>query len=254
MCKLPTRGRLGHGARPPCKHGRGRTLARNCAHFKSVETLDGLHQARARQKPARTAKQKRLAQQAVGQTTGRLIRAKREAQRAPWSNDPAKLSQCQKGIRYGFQCPDTGHKIERAVAKRQRLQSSLYLWHRNVGAARKHGCRRVEQGHQMRRHALGNQSTCQFAGAAARIQQFRIRRGERTHQGFQRGLRLAACVQFGSVQLGALVQSSACQNAPAPEAVAICTIGRHMMKRAPCFWDLPEITGDSVRKWWRRLA
>ncbi|SEI53846.1 hypothetical protein SAMN05444007_101493 [Cribrihabitans marinus] len=176
------RDRLDHSACPPCKHGRGRTLARNCAHFKSIDTLDGPHQARAGQEPTGAAIQKRLAHQTVRQPTGRLIGAEREAQRAASSNDPAKLSQCQKGIRYGFQRPDTGHKIERAVFKRQRLQSFLHLRHRNVRAARKHGCRRVEQGHQLRRHALGNQCTGQFAGAAARIQQLRVRRCERAHQ------------------------------------------------------------------------
>lgn len=167
-------------------------MARNCPHFKILETLDCLHQSRARQEPASTAIQKRLAHQTVRQPTGRLIGAKHEAQRAIGSNDPAKFGQCQEGVRYGFQCPDTGHKIERAIFKRQRLQPPSYLWHRNVRAARKHGRRRVEQGHQMRRHALGNQCTCQFAGAASRIQQICVRRGERTHQGFQGGLCFAA--------------------------------------------------------------
>lgn len=119
-------------------------------------------------KSKRSAIQQRLAYQTVGQTTGRFICAKREAKRAADSNDPAKLNQSQKGIRDGFQCPNTSHKIECAVLKRQGLQSTLYLWSGNVGAARKHGRSRVEKGHQIRRHALGNQTAYEVAGAAAR--------------------------------------------------------------------------------------
>lgn len=124
-------------------------MARDRTHVETFERLYCLHQLRAGQKPACSPIQESPAHQAVGEATGRLIGAECEAKRAAASNNPAKLGQSQMGIRYGFQCPNTRHKIERAVFKRQGLQSSLYPWNGNVGTAREHGRRRVEKGHRI---------------------------------------------------------------------------------------------------------
>lgn len=218
-------------------------MARNCPHFKIFETLDCLHQSGAGHKPAGPAKQKRLAHQAVGKTAGRLIRAKRETKRAAGSNNPAKLSQSQMGIGDGFQSPSTRHKIEGAILKRQGLQPSLYLWHGNVGAACKHRRGRVEKGHQIRWHTLGNQGTCQIAGAAASIQELRIRRRKCTHQAFQGSLRLAACMTQPAmmkfviarcefvIKINRIACRSFCQHLVVPGTHSECPLCAHFFTR-----------------------